>query len=311
MRDAITYATQRHDALLLLDGIPNFYAQFGYVNVLDSVMHAIASQEIRALAQSPYIVRSATTDDASALLVLHHRHYGSYPGAFDRTLERQEHLLRHHLVFAEEPPVLVSTPDDEPRGYLIPFQGRTRAYHVLEVAADDWPAALALLQYHARLVEKAPDPPKEVLWPLPPNSSTLYLLADHFAVRSETQRDLNAGWMACHAHVPTLLQALIPLWQERLQRQRVAWSGVFALEVDHVVCSLEVRRGRLRLSESPSALVDTARLTSRVFLQLLFGYRPLLWALHQRAQEIPASLLPLLMGLFPQELAWIAGSDSY
>src|SRR5207245_5110128 len=60
MRDAITYATQRQHALLLLDGIPNFYSQFGYVNVLDRLQHAIASKEIHAHPPSPYKVRPAT-----------------------------------------------------------------------------------------------------------------------------------------------------------------------------------------------------------------------------------------------------------
>ena len=71
MRDAIAYATQRQYALLLLDGIPNFYSQFGYVNVLDRLQHAIASEEIHALPPSPYTVRPATLDDVPALLTLH------------------------------------------------------------------------------------------------------------------------------------------------------------------------------------------------------------------------------------------------
>jgi predicted N-acetyltransferase YhbS len=311
MRDAITYATQRHHALLLLDGIANFYAQFGYVNVLDNLTHAMVSEEVHAHAPSPYTVRPATLDDAPALLALHQRHYGSYFGFFDRTQKWQEHLLRHRFIFAEEPPVMVLTPDDEPRGYLFPFQGRTPAYHVLEVAADDWPATLAMLQYHARLVEQMTVPPKELLWPLPPNSSTLYLLADNVAVRSEKQRVLNVGWMARPAHVPTLLHALIPLWQERLQRHTLAWSGMLALEVDNTTCYLQGRSGTLRMRESTTAPVETVRLTSHVFLQLLFGYRPLMWAFHQPAQLIPASMLPLLTILFPQEPAWIAGSDSF
>lgn len=311
MRDAIAYAAERHAALLLLDGIANFYAQFGYVNVLDPVVHAVEVREIRARAESLYTVRPATLDDAPALLALHEHHYGYYPGAFARGLEQQAHLLRHRLVFAEEPPVLVLTPDGEPRGYLIPFQGRAPAYQVLEVAADDWPAALALLQYHVHLVERAPDPPTEVLWPLPPTSSTLYLLADHLAVRSETHREVNGGWMARPAHLPTLVQSLVPLWQERLQRQRVAWSGTLALEVDDSACALDVDPGTLRQSLSPSTEVATVRLTSGVLLQLLFGYRPLQWALHQPAQEIPTPLLPLLAILFPHEPAWIAGSDIY
>lgn len=156
-----------------------------------------------------------------------------------------------------------------------------------------------------------PDPPKELLWPLPPNSSTLYLLADNVAVRSETHRVLNVGWMARPAHVPTLLHALIPLWQERMQRHTLAWSGILALEVDNTTCYLQGRSGTLRMRESPTAPVETVRLTSHVFLQLLFGYRPLMWAVHQPAQWIPASMLPLLAILFPQEPAWIAGSDSF
>ena len=311
MRDAITYATQRRYALLLLDGIANFYAQFGYVNILDSLTHAMALEEIHTHAPSPYIVRPATLDDAPALLALHQRHYGAYPGFFDRTQEWQEHLLRHRFIFAEEPPVMVLTSDDEPRGYLLPFQGRTPAYSVLEVAAEDWPATLALLQYHTRIVGQTPDAPKELVWPLPPDSPTLYLLADNLAVRSETHRVLNVGWMACPAHVPTLLHALIPLWQERMQQHALAWSGILALEVDNTTCYLEVRSGTLRMSESPSAPVEAVRLTSHVFLQLLFGYRPLNWAVHQPAQWIPASLLPLLAILFPQETAWIAGSNSF
>jgi Acetyltransferase (GNAT) domain len=162
-------------------------------------------------------LHNTTEDDVPVLLTLHQRYYGSYPGSFDRTHKWQEHLWHHRFIFAEVPPVMVFTPDNEPRGYLLPFQGRTPAYHVFEVATDDWPSALALLQYHTHLVEKTPEPPKEVLWPLPPNSSTLYLLADHVAVQSETHRSVDSGWMACPAHVPTL-HALVSLWQERMQR---------------------------------------------------------------------------------------------
>ena len=39
--------------------------------------------------------------------------------------------------------------DDRPRGYLVAPWGPLRAFGS-EVAADDWPATLALLQHHAR-----------------------------------------------------------------------------------------------------------------------------------------------------------------
>jgi hypothetical protein len=82
-------------------------------------------------------------------------------------------------------------------------------------------------------------------------------------------------------------------------------------EVDDATCYLEVHSGTLLMSESPCTPAETVHLTARVFLPLLFGYRPLMWAAHQAAQHIPSALLPLLAILFPQEPAWIAGSNSY
>src|SRR3989442_5725122 len=60
-------------------------------------------------------------------------------------------------------------------------------------------------------------PPRSTLFPY----TTLF----RSAVRSETHRILDVGWMACSAHVPTLLRSLVPLWQERMQQHTVAWSG--------------------------------------------------------------------------------------
>jgi hypothetical protein len=82
------------------------------------------------------------------------------------------------------------------RGYLLlPAAPRDRVGPVataVEAAADSWPAALALLRYHAAQAPEAP----QLRWPLPPDGVTYYHLADHLPLRSETNSRPDAGLMA-------------------------------------------------------------------------------------------------------------------
>jgi hypothetical protein len=48
-----------------------------------------------------------------------------------------------------------------------------------------------------------------------------------------------------------------------------------------------------------------------VFSQLIFGFRPVSWALLQPGQHYRAELIPLLNVLFPLSQAWVAGSDFF
>src|SRR5438132_9684824 len=60
MLDAIEYAQDQRYALLLLHGLPNFYHQFGYIDVLeDTPQHFLARQNLPELSLTPYTVRSA------------------------------------------------------------------------------------------------------------------------------------------------------------------------------------------------------------------------------------------------------------
>ncbi len=305
MQDAINYAIHHQHALLLLDGIPNFYHRFGYANIIKIPKHDIACEDILAHPTSPYHVRLATVDDIPDLLTLYQRHYGPYSGYFPRTYQQQRHLLDHQLHF------LAMNRDNEPCGYLILYERHIGNYIVLEVAADDWPAALALLQHHIRFVGTNSDTPKEIQWPLPLNSLTFYLLADNLSLRSETDYRLNGNWMVRPAHLPTLFRSFPPLWQERLQRCNLAWSGTLALTIDDSTCHFEVTSADIHIVEHPSNHVHEIKLSSQVFTQLLFGYRSITWAMHQPGQQIPNDLIPLLSILFAQEAFWIPGSNSF
>lgn len=313
MQEAIAYAHANQLALLLLHGIPNFYSQFGFIDCLeDTPEHAI---DRKLIAEQPtdnhnYTVHPAMLSDAPALLTLYQSHYSAYSASFapTRTLQRQEHLLRNW--FQENLPLLALDSHHEAQGYLM-LSRRWDRLLAYEVAANDWPAALALLQYHSSLLDAEAESPDELRWMLPLDASAFYLLADHFPLHSQIYSQPNQGWMARPVHLPTLFQSLLTVWQGRWQSSISSWSGNIALNVGNYTCFIELGIAEIHLSEHPLPGTHMVHLGAQVFTQLLFGHRPITWASAQPGQHIPDELIPVLSTLFPTSTGCIAGSDYF
>src|SRR5439155_2365706 len=178
MEDAINYALSHHHAVLLLDGIPKFYHRFGYSDVFDQSSQDIDRAAILAQPPSTHTVRPTTTADVGSVLALYDRHYSPYTGSFTRTVEQQAHRLQHRL--PENPLLLAVDADGQSQGYLSLWQGVDRS-QAQELAADNWSAALALLQYHARLLNGSAAP-ASLRYRLPPTAPVLRELIDHLEV---------------------------------------------------------------------------------------------------------------------------------
>lgn len=307
LQDALSYAQAHHLALLLLDGIPNFYHRFGFIDVLDLCRHNFDRQAVQALPLSPYQLRLATLEDAPALLALYQRHYATHTGGFTRTLAQQEHLLRWRY---PEPPIVVVSPDHLVCGYMKTIQ-RPNQLFAYELAADNWHATLALLHYHADMQQQTNEQENDLSWSLPIDAPTLDLLTDHLTVRSQVYHAPNADWMARAIHIPTLLQAMLPHWNKVWQSFTPTWTGIIALHIGDDSHMLVLDDTSIHLAEPSVIPVHHVRLSQQVFTQLLFGYRPVSWAIHHSGQHIPKELLPLFNRLFPRGYAWINGSDAF
>ncbi len=313
MLDAIGYAHSQQYALLFLHGLPNFYYQFGYSDVLEDMpRHNIDRKHIPEQSSETYEVRSATLEDAQALLALYQRHYSPYLGSFapTRTIQRQEHLIHNWFEVTDVKSLLALDANNALQGYLL-LTRRWNKLFAYEVAADTWPATLALLRYHSQLLDTEVDPPQELWWPLPPTDLTYYYLADRFPVRSEMFSYPDRGWMARITHLPTLLRSLLPLWRDRIQQSTLDWSGMLALGIDDQTSFLEIGSMGIHLTEHVSTSTHSVKLSQQIFTQLIFGFRPISWAIIQPGQQIPNELIPLLDILFPLSQAWVAGSDFF
>ncbi len=320
MHDALAYAHARHHALLILNGAPAFYDPFGFIDIFDPVRQSIVREHITALPASPLItIRSATVADAPAILGLYRQHYGPYAGSFDRTVATQAHILRSALSVTPglyrlpegaiyEGPVVAVDTHGELGGYLIPSWGATGPFGV-EAAASTWPAALALLQQHARWLETLAQPPNEVHWPLPSDLTTLYILAEHLAVQSQSYQRPHAGWMARPIDMPALMAGLLPLWRERWRTATSAWSGQINLSIEGQRWGLDLQVDRVDLHAAPSLRALEVQLSAHGLVQLIFGFRPVAWISRQPHNHVPDALIPVLHTLFAPCAAWIAPSD--
>jgi len=320
MYDGIDYARLHYHALLLLDGIPKFYHRFGYIDMFDQSIHDIDRAAILAQPLSAHTVRPSTQDDAEGLLALYNRHYCPFTGSFMRTVEQETHRLQHRS--PDNPLWLAINSDGHPQGYLSLQSGTDRS-QARELATDNWSSALALLRHHARLLD-GPAAPSTLHYPLPLTAPALQWMIDHlevldtshwehptdeWVVRSQSFHHRDAGCMARLVHLPTLAQALLPEWQTRWRRSLSHWSGDVLLIVGEEQCILRIDGTELHLVDQPASATEAIQLTPQAFIQILFGYRPVAYALDQHGQSIKGNLRSVLNVLFPLGHTWIPGSD--
>lgn len=326
MHDAIAYAQAHEYPLLLLNGIPKFYHRYGFCDVYDLCTQELDRQAILALPESPYRVRIATLDDAPDLLALYEKQFGPYTGNFARSIEHQIHWMQHRQ---QGPIYLAIDPADQVRGYLCltaaqaPGPFFMAGTQVWELAVDNWPAASALLQYHARLAENQ-DASKAFLHSVPPTSPVARWMAENlevadistwdnpsfgWAVHEQTFRHRSAGWMARLVSLPALTQAMLPEWQARWQRSLAHWSGDISLAVGNEAFTLRIAGTQLKLLDAPSSTANALVLAPQAFTQVIFGYRPIASVIQPREHPLAGDLATVLTILFPTGQTWISTSD--
>jgi GNAT superfamily N-acetyltransferase len=321
MQDTIAFARARNYALLLLDGIPKFYYRYGYTDIFDVSLQNVLRDALLALPASSYTVRPATVTDAEQILALYNRQYGAYSGSFVRDVELQLHCVQYRFG-RENPWWLAIDADNQPRGYLVLDPDAQQRATALELAVDDWEATVALLQYHARLLDAAA--PEVLRYFLPGNAPVTEWLVDHldvpdtivsqqpslrWSVLDQTYRYRYAAWMARIVHLGQLVQAMLPEWQARWQRSLAHWTGDIALAIGEDTIALHIEGRHLQLLERANAACKIISMTPQAFVQVLFGYRSIVYALQQSGQSLESELCTVLTILFPAGNTWIARSD--
>lgn len=304
MDQVVAYSRQRGDALLMLDGIPDYYHRWGYVDVVDLSHTYIEVDRASRLPRPSHTVREATTEDTPAMLDLYRRHYTGYTGRFERDLEYQRHLVsttRYGNTYLRV--VEGQGPNGQPSGYS--FHSRRYPSRGLEVVADDWETLLALLDDQVASLPRSQEI-TELRWTLPQDSQEVMMLADRLTIRQETIRQPDEGWMARIVNLDAVVEAMSPVWARRWQAARMTEEPI-DLQIGAEMLRLDSTGARLmpKLGETTSALTD------RSFTQLLFGYRPSGYLATLPDNAIPEQSIEQLDALFPVLPGWIAATDYF
>ncbi|GCE22444.1 GNAT family N-acetyltransferase [Dictyobacter kobayashii] len=320
MHDAIQFAREQGHSLLLLDGIPKFYHRYGYTDIFDVTTYDVNRAAILAHPASPYTVRRATPEDAQAILDLYERRLGGYTGSFERSLEKQEHLLRNRL--SRNVVLLAFSPAGTSEGYLVASR-EPKAVHAIELAADNWLAQSALMQAHVHLSD-GPEAPEAHTYYLPPNSAELYNVVDRFEVPDTSEwkdpaqewgirtfqfHHRNTGWMGRFVHLPALFNAMLPELEARWQRSLAQWTGELHFVVGDESVTLSINSKAMHSVAAPAPAAITFQCSPQSFAQLVFGYRPVSWVLSQHPQQLPDTALSVLELLFPTGHTCISFTD--
>lgn len=316
MRDALDFARKNGHALLLLDGIPNFYYRYGYIDMFDSSAVEVDRSAILAQPSSGHHVRLATVDDAPAILALYQRHFGGYTGSFERSLELQAFRLLHRGM----PLVIALSAQGDAEGYLL-YGMDDKVAQGREVAADNWDALLALLHYHARLFDGSAAPATlQYVLPLGdpaihqmidtlevPDTSQWQSPAEEWSVRGLSYHHRFAGWMACLIDFPLLMNSILPELQARWQRSLAHWAGEILFAVDGQTRVLRFDGGGVQLADSPGSAHEQLELTPQAMVQLVFGYHPL--SRLADISHLSNDARSALAILFPSGHTWIPRTD--
>lgn len=326
MHDAIAYAQTHEYGLLLLDGIPKLYNRYGFCDVYDLSTCELDRLAVLSLPESPYEVRLPTLNDASSLLTLYQRYFESYTGSFVHSTEQHIHWIQH---IGPGKLLIATDKHGQVKGYLYlaAAQAQGNIYlagtQLWELVVDEWSAAVALLQHHARLVEHQ-GATKAILYMVPPNSPVVHWMTDNlevvdistwdnpmlgWSVCQQTFHHRNAGWMACLVNLSALTKAMLPEWQARWYRSLAHWSGYISIVVGNEAFTLRFDDRSLQLLNTPVISTDVLTLTPQAFVQAVFGYRSIAELVLLREQPLSCDLVTVLSILFPTGQTYIPASD--
>jgi hypothetical protein len=107
------------------------------------------------------------------------------------------------------------------------------------------------------------------------------------------------------------MQAIFPELQERWKPSLAQWSGDISLLVGEEMYTLGINGTELHYVAKPGIASNAVRFTSEAFVQVLFGYRSIAWAMQNSEQRISSDLLTVLNVLFPMGHTWIPASDAF
>ena len=232
MQDAFAYAQNRQYSFLLLHGIPDYYQQHGFIDVIEDMpQHAIGSALIPDRPSEKCVVRVAELSDALLCLLCIWNIIVPRCVRLPLLVQLRVKFITSRTGLRTIYHCWLSIKMAHLRD-ICSCRREVNSMKLLRLWRTPGQPYLLCCITRILCMEENRASQTEVYWPLPLTGATYYLIADHLPMRSEIATYPDGGWMARMVSFSAVVQSLLPLWQDRWQKHHIEWMGVLVLVVD-------------------------------------------------------------------------------
>lgn len=288
IQDILTYSAEQGMHMALLQGIPNYYEQFGFMPVWANYTLEAPIADARQLSQSLKL-RDAVIDDIPHMARLYNQHWGSRV-----TFSRSAALWRWRIASDNGQTIVALDNTGQIHGYLWHRKGETSAR--TEVIAHTRQAIQTLLAYDGQRFYHAGY--EKLTWTVPPDDVIIPHAQTMLPITLNAHYSPTGGWMGRLVDPSSIVQKLLP----EIVSQASSLSAKF--NPDKLLLQVDSDGVEIGLMDNRNSY---CHLSLRDFVQVLFGsLRPHTLAIRHNLSRDSIALLELL---FPPRIAALAPWD--
>lgn len=286
LRDALTYIAEQGAHIALLDGVADFFDEYGFTPVWPRYTLQAPSDMAAELPQSLGL-RPATVEDAQQLAMIYNRHWGA------RVTFSRKPALWAWRITAEPKHIVAYDREGRIQGYL--WHDDTRKSRV-EVVANTAQALETFLAYEGQRWQARKR--KHFMWSLPPDDVIVPYAQQMVPITLAAHYFPSGSWLARIIDSAAMVAELLP----EITAQAKATD--FHFQPESLVLDVGSDQVDIGLRDRPET---HCKLPLRDFVQVLFGsLRPEMLAVRGNLQREAVATLAML---FPPRVASIGAWD--
>ena len=308
MNDALKYMAEQGYALSLLNGIPNFYHRFGYVESLYRYRMTVPLKPLESL-QAKKKVRPFKKKDLPIVNRLYNK---AFKG---RTLSVKRVEKSWFNIPLDRCCGVVPDSKDKPIAYLIgshPLKASDPGFYLKEAVAFDPESAATLTQFVRDRIHQSYQSKLEVHQR--PDSYYLEYLRDFGGTLSQDiPSEGEGGGMLRIVLLEELFRQLLESWNDRLSKQGHFPPDLqiqFKTDLGQVI--LEITRQGIRLGSERKKQATLLSCSQEQLVRLLVGYwRPSHFFKKIQGVRLTGQAFEILNFLFPPDTPYCGESDFF
>ena len=296
LQGCIEFMQQKGYLLSALFGIPDFYWRFGFASALVGTESTVATRDAEA-AEPRYAVRPMQADDCKAVTEIYQAMTNDRSGSCTRDPNTWRGF-RMGAVWNDRIDAFVVVEGARVVGYGSYDLDAGRCAFGEVGYADRSVFSTLLAEAAKQALEKRLE---KIAFPTPRRTTPFLIYCRRYGCTTTLTYPRHAHGMVRIINQTGLLQAVQPLWTQRLEQSAVAWRGTLQVITD-------LGTDEVTFGSGPSLRVE---MPQNLLSQLMLGFRGVEDALFETTARVDPAAVPVLEALCPTGCPYMFASDRF